>query len=166
MLVIVGHKITMQQGEDCAFRIIVKDLNGNEVKLSENDVFTMRIRRTRRPDIVLTKVASPVYINNKGTTELIHVFEFNSVDTLNLAFGTYIYDVTLETRDSRYTVISKSAFVLNMSVEFADVNNFVDLTDEQEDEGINISQTPLVGMLSYVEFNRSYNFDTDNIILF
>lgn len=167
MLVIVGHKITMQQGEDCAFRVLVKNLKGELVPLSEFDKITMRVRGRRKPDILITKVTSPMYItNDEGSTELAHVFEFNSVDTSNLPYGDYYYDVTLESDNERYTIIPKSVLEISMSVEYSG-NLGISVNSDEEINPEIISPTPLVGVFSYIEFNRTYiNPYEDTLILY
>lgn len=167
MLVIVGHKITMQQGEDCAFRVLVKNLKGELVPLSEFDKITMRVRGRRKPDILITKVTSPMYItNDEGSTELAHVFEFNSVDTSNLPYGDYYYDVTLESDNERYTIIPKSVLEISMSVEYSG-NHGISVSSDEEINPAIIYPTPLIGVFSYVEFNRTYiNPYEDTLILY
>ena len=151
----------MEQGDDCSFKILLKDAKGKILKSSASDTFTIRVRRKDKPTIVLTKTSSPIYIEENGVSNLYNVFEFEASDTINVDYGDYIYDVTLDTSNGkRYTVVRNSPFILSMSVEYN--NSDVKILYPSEFKNNYLSPTPLICLFDYVSIPRD---EEDNTLI-
>lgn len=168
MIVIIGRKIIIPQGDDDSFRIILKDKKGKDLPLSETDVITLRMRYMKETEnpIIYKKESDIVKLRD----EVYHIFHFSSKDLIGLPSGEYEYDVILENENKRFTIIPKSILVLEESISYDDIENNKDIqifdVETKIDYESVIAATPLVGIFPEINYRNSGGAIDEEIILF
>lgn len=102
MFYINGSNVSLTRGDSCYIRV---DVMGYE--LQDGDTLTLSIKTD-------TDATTPYLVNKTITINHTDpVFEFVPTDTKTLEYGTYKYDVQLDTIDGgRYTIVPPSDFVI------------------------------------------------------
>lgn len=166
MLSIIGHKIIMQQGDDLSFRVVLVRTNGEEIYPGESDSFTLRVKRKDRPSAVITKRSLPTLLQEGSKQVLRHLFRFTSSDTLNIDYGDYLYDVTMESEGMRYTLVNNAPFSLKMSIEHNDSTGVTILNPLNGSGNFYLSSSTLVCLFDYVKILRPVDDSEDTLIIF
>ncbi len=108
MLKVVNNSINLTRGDTATFSLKIKNQDGTDYDISEEDQILFTVKRsTRDEEVVIQKVA----INNRITIQ--------PRETDNLEYGTYYYDVELRRPDGLVaTVIPPHVFKLTEEVTF------------------------------------------------
>jgi hypothetical protein len=110
MLKISGSKITINRGDTAFITVNVRDREGNPYELQEGDGLWFAVKHKATDE---NYAIAPKRLNG-------NVLELMSEDTINLDFGTYIYDVQLiNSRGYTSTIIQPSDFVVALSITAA-----------------------------------------------
>lgn len=170
MIIIIERKIILQQGDNGAFRVILRDREGKDLPLSDTDVITLRMTyamETYEP-ITLKKTAKVIKFNDGK--EIYHIINFLSKDTICLPSGDYNYDVILENENKRFTIVPKSILTLEKSISCEDIQDDKDITIFDAETKIDyesvIAATPLVGTFPEINYTKVGGAIDDEIILF
>lgn len=147
MLTIVGTRIYLQESDDCSFRVVYKDREGDQYDFKSTDMLTLTIRDRESKNIILQKVSESVKVN--GQDCIIFTFKDSEIPA-----GDYVYDLVLETESSfDYTLIDNANLHIirdnNPPVEF-EVGRLVSL----DSKSMYLCKTPLVCNFDYVQIDR------------
>ena len=99
------HKMVLTQGDNAEIEVKIKDANGVERGVYEDDVITMTVRRSPNSAIAFAKTA----VNG--------IISILPEDTKSLTSGSYVYDVELKSFTGKvFTIVPKSSFVLKEEI--------------------------------------------------
>lgn len=103
-----SNVITLTRGDTCAFDVEIKTDSGQTYTPQEGDVITFTVKKdTKTADVIIQKI---------GTTIVL-----NPIDTKNLKYGSYLYDVTLTTASQAvYTIITPTEFIIAEEINWED----------------------------------------------
>lgn len=108
MLKIVKNDIYLTRGDTAVLNLSIKNQDGTKYEVLPEDQILLTIKKSVNTDVVLVQKAA---INN-----LIYI---NAIETDNLAYGTYYYDVELRRPDGFVaTVIPPHVFKLTGEVTY------------------------------------------------
>ena len=85
------------KGDNAGFSVSIKTKNGNQYKLSNDDIIRMVVRKKAEGDVLITKTA-----DSNGVIQLV------PDDTKLLATGLYVYDIELISGEIVNTIIPLS----------------------------------------------------------
>lgn len=107
MLTIRGTNITINRGDTAFITINVRDNEGQVYELQAGDKLWFAVK-SKATDI--DYAIAPKILNG-------NVLEIMTEDTINLAFGTYIYDIQLiNNKGFVSTIIKPSSFIIDTSI--------------------------------------------------
>lgn len=110
MLKISGTKITINRGDTAFLTITVRDREGNPYELQENDSLWFAVKRKETDT---DYAIAPKKLNG-------NVLEIMREDTIELEFGTYLYDIQLVNgKGYTSTVIQPSEFNIAVTITAA-----------------------------------------------
>ena len=103
-----SNVITLTRGDTCAFDVEIKTDSGATYTPQEGDTVTFTVKKdTKTADVIIQKT---------GTTIVL-----NPIDTKNLKYGSYLYDVTLTTPSNAvYTIITPTEFIIAEEINWED----------------------------------------------
>lgn len=103
--------ITLIRGTSATFGVSITDENGNTYTLEADEVLRFGIKTTP---------TDSQYIVTKDFTEVDssgdYVFSLTPADTENLSFGSYWYDIGLQSGEDYWNIIPASAFNIAYNV--------------------------------------------------
>lgn len=105
------QKITIVRGTTNSFAIAIVDEEGEAYVLESGEVLRFGIK-ARAEDAQYIVEKEMTTANNDGEYE----FTITVSDTANLPFGTYAYDVGLQSGNAYYNVIPASDFVVAKNI--------------------------------------------------
>lgn len=108
MFSINGTNVSLTRGDSCYIRA---EITGYTVR--QGDTLTLSIKEDTDPTspYLVQKVINDASVDT--------VFAFEPDDTANLEYGTYKFDIQLDTIDGgRYTIINPSNFVITEEVTY------------------------------------------------
>ena len=108
MLQITNDEVILTRGDSADIILNITDANGDAYTPAETDVikFTMK-KNCETTDIILQKTL----VNS--------IISIEPADTADLNYGTYYFDVQLETAGGDvYTVVSPHKFIIDKEVTF------------------------------------------------
>ena len=107
------QKITIVRGTTMAFAVAITDEEGEPYELESGEVLRFGIKK-RANDAEYIKVleATAASVDPEGA----YPFALAPSDTINLPFGTYSYDVGLQSGTAYYNIIPASDFVIATNI--------------------------------------------------
>jgi len=113
---IVGTQIYIHQGDECAFKIVHRDEEGNILNFAASDIITLYIRDMNTDKVLLKKISESIIVDS----EEVSIFSFQMEDYRVLVPGNYVYDVVIEVNtgthytlvDRAYLSVIKSAYAI------------------------------------------------------
>lgn len=119
MLKVVGRKIYLTRGDTAYINVNVRLNNGDPYIFSEGDEvwFAMKRKTTDKEYLIAPKKLTPYIVEGTENDEHPQYGVYLSIlpdETINLPFGTYVYDIELvnEAKDYVSTIIEPNAFVI------------------------------------------------------
>lgn len=88
--------IEFTRGDTQFFKFQLKDLEGNKIELTDEDDLYFTVKQNQHSKKILIQKKYPSSIEY---TDDYFYFTLNSIDTSNLAYGTYQYDIELKSGD-------------------------------------------------------------------
>lgn len=99
------HMITLTKGDTAEIEVKVKDANGVDRPIYDDDMVFLTVRKTAESDVAFKKTAV------QG------VIKIEPEDTKELESGKYVYDVELKAFTGNiYTIIPASTFLLEEEI--------------------------------------------------
>lgn len=103
----MAQKIRVVRGTTNAFSLLVTDDEGSAYELETGELFRFGVkRRAEDAEYIIEKEITSADAGVDGE----YAFEIERGDTINLPFGTYYYDIGLQTDQDYYNVIPASPF--------------------------------------------------------
>lgn len=106
----MGQKITVTRGRSATIIINVPDANGGGYTLESGEKLLFGVKETALNEELLIQKTITECTDGVATLKLI------PEDTVNLKFGRYIYDVSLESGSDLFDVVTTDAFVIKPNV--------------------------------------------------
>lgn len=105
------QKITIVRGTTNSFAIAITDEEGEAYELESGEVLRFGVKKTPNDaQYILTKEFSTADENDE------YPFSIVPDDTINLPFGTYYYDIGLQSGSNYFNIIPASDFVVAYNV--------------------------------------------------
>ena len=108
-----GNNITMTRGDSETISIFCKDILGTIVPFVTGDIVYFTIKRNIHEEIITLQKIITIFIDGKAIAVI------SPIDTKELEFISYVYDVQLTKADGTVsTIISPSKFTIGGEVTY------------------------------------------------
>lgn len=107
------QKISIVRGTTNTFAVAIEDEDGELYELESGEVLRFGIKRRAEDDEYIFELEAT---SSDADTDGAYPFALGPTDTIELPFGTYIYDVGLQSGDDYYNIIPPSDFVISKNV--------------------------------------------------
>lgn len=105
--------LSMVRGTSMTFALSISQTDGAEYELAGDEILRFGVKR--KPDdteYLFVKEATAANVDEEGN----YLFDLMPVDTEDLPFGCYYYDVGLQSGNNYFNVIEASYFKLSFNV--------------------------------------------------
>ena len=109
MLRVSGNKIELTRGDTMILEVTLQDEMGQSYTPIETDKVYFRLKRNA--------TAKDMFVVKEIPTDTM-ILQLDAADTVNLKFGTYVYEIELVTsNDYHFTAIANEEFIISEELE-------------------------------------------------